>query len=349
MRLLKIDRRNNLFEVIPESLDDLWHLEKVIEKGDSATGKSERKVKPKYEGGKARKEAIFIDLQVERVEFHKTTGQLRVTGIIVGGRPEQFIELKAHHSLEFTPGRKIRVQKEKLKGYQVERLERAKRASAREKMLLVVLDDEEAGLALLKEFGFGQKGKILAGRQGKRYKGEEAKNKYFEDIIEKVTEVKPEKVIFAGPGFTKNNLKKYLEEKGIKLNAFFESINSVGITGLNELLKGGKIDSIAGKIQIGQETKLVEKLIEEVGKDNGLGEYGLKQIERAAEIGAVQELLVGEEFLLQNREKAEELMDKVEQLRGSVHIISSEHEAGKKLLGIGGIGAILRYRIATSN
>mgnify|MGYP006438310225 FL=1 len=41
----------------------------------------------------------------------------------------------------------------------------------------------------------------------------------------------------------------------------------------------------------------------------------------------------------------EYLMRNVEKMQGKIHIISSEHEAGKKLDGLGGVGAILRYNI----
>jgi protein pelota len=38
-------------------------------------------------------------------------------------------------------------------------------------------------------------------------------------------------------------------------------------------------------------------------------------------------------------------MRTVESNSGKIHIISREHEGGKKLDGIGGIGAILRYKV----
>ena len=41
----------------------------------------------------------------------------------------------------------------------------------------------------------------------------------------------------------------------------------------------------------------------------------------------------------------EEIMKQIDNTKGDIFIISSEHEAGKKLDGLGGIGAILRYKI----
>ncbi len=41
----------------------------------------------------------------------------------------------------------------------------------------------------------------------------------------------------------------------------------------------------------------------------------------------------------------EALMRKVEDARGRVVIVSSRHEAGKRLEGLGGLGGILRFPI----
>jgi len=39
------------------------------------------------------------------------------------------------------------------------------------------------------------------------------------------------------------------------------------------------------------------------------------------------------------------MMKIVDQTKGEIHIISSEYEGGRKLDGLGGIGAILRYKL----
>ncbi|MBU0662153.1 mRNA surveillance protein pelota [Candidatus Micrarchaeota archaeon] len=310
MKILKIDGKNNSFEVVPESLDDLWHLERVLEKGDLVSGKSERKIKPRNEGEKAFRKDIFVEIEAEDIELHESSGQLRVNGIIVAGKPEEFVELKAHHALGIEPGYKIKVKKKILKKWQVDRLEQAKKASARGKILAVVLDDEGADFAILKDVGIERKGKIIAGGHGKQYaaedsgKGSAGANKYFDEVLEKVRELKADKVVFAGPGFVKNNLEKYVKDrsvKGEKMQAFFEATNSVGITGINELIKGGKLDKIVQELQMAKEMQLVDKIGEEVSKDSGLAAYGIDEVKRDVEVGAVEVLLVGERLLLENR------------------------------------------------
>src|SRR3989344_4515707 len=332
MKILKIDRKENTFSVIPDNLDDLWHLERIIEKNDVVSAKTERKIKAIEEGTKTTKESIFMQVKAERLEFHESSGSLRVMGVIIGGSPIELLEINAHHTIDIEPGKELKVRKKLLKNYQIVRLEKAEKSAGRVRTLLVVLDDEECEFALLKEFGLERKGRISAGKQGKRFKeirGKGMENPYFEKIIAKVKEVGPEKIIFAGPGFTKSNLEKYVKEKGIKWSAHFEQINSVGVTGLNELVKSGIMEKIVAETQIVKESILVEKLFEEIGKEKGFAAIGKDDVEKAIDAGSVKNLLMCDEFLLENREIAENMLEKVEALAGEVHIVSGKHESGQ--------------------
>ncbi len=53
MRIQVLDRKTGIIKVVPEILDDLWHLEQVIEPGDSVSGSSDRKIKGKDEQQKS--------------------------------------------------------------------------------------------------------------------------------------------------------------------------------------------------------------------------------------------------------------------------------------------------------
>ncbi|MFH1587405.1 MAG: mRNA surveillance protein pelota [Candidatus Diapherotrites archaeon] len=345
MRIVKLDKKDNFFEVVPENLDDLWHLERIIENGDLVSGSTERKIKPKVPGEKPFRAKMFIEVEAEGIEFHKFSGKLRVNGVITSGTPEEYVELKSHHTIEIEPMKNVKVRKKLLKNYQIERLEKAKKASSRAKMLLVSMDDEGASFALLKEYGLEESGKIFSGKQGKQYKGMDEGTKYFDEVLKKAEDSGAEKVVFAGPGFTKNNFGKFLEGKKKKFEAIFESSNSVGITGLNELVKNGVIDKIANELELSRETGIVEKFLAEIGKDSGLASYGVEEVKNAVNSGAVDVLLIGEKALIEKREELEKLMETAESLQAKVHIISSSHEAGKQLEGMGGVAAVLRYKL----
>ncbi|MCR4335090.1 MAG: mRNA surveillance protein pelota [archaeon] len=343
MKILKVDYKGNTFEVIPDSFDDLWHIEKLIEKGDLVSGSSERKIKGKHEGDKAVKEKIFVELEVEKAEFHEATNQLRIQGIVVFAKPAELVELKSHHTLEAEAGEKICVTKKALKKYHIDRLERAKKASGRENLLLVVMDDEEAEIAFLKDSGLDKKAKILGKKSGKRFENTEKGNPYFEELLKKIIELEPKKMVIAGPGFEKQNFEKFLKEKNSKLKPEFESTNSVGITGLNELIKSGKIDKLIEGFHAAEETKAVEKIL--AGLSNGLSAIGFEEVRKAIDSNAVHELVVHEKMLSEKREETEQILDKAEQLKGKIIFVSGKNETGEKILGFGGIAAVLRYKL----
>ena len=102
---------------------------------------------------------------------------------------------------------------------------------------------------------------------------------------------------------------------------------------------------VVQEMQLVKETQLVEEVLAELGKDSGLVEYGLKEVEKAVVVGAVKQLLVADKFLLENRDKIEELMQKSEKMGAEVHLINAEHDAGKQLVNLGGLVAVLRYKI----
>jgi protein pelota len=89
----------------------------------------------------------------------------------------------------------------------------------------------------------------------------------------------------------------------------------------------------------------MEEVLKEIGKDSGLAVYGPKEVEDAGNAGAVLKLLVCDDFFLRNRKRVGELMEAVGSARGDVHLMNHVGEAGRQLSSIGGIAALLRYKL----
>ena len=75
-----------------------------------------------------------------------------------------------------------------------------------------------------------------------------------------------------------------------------------------------------------------------------------EEVKDAVVSGAVKVLLITGGFIKKEREtegfeKIDILMKKVEEMKGKIYLISSEHEGGKKLDGLGGIACLLRYKL----
>ncbi|MCX6801512.1 MAG: mRNA surveillance protein pelota [Candidatus Diapherotrites archaeon] len=344
MKVLKIDRFRSTAEIMPETRDDLWHLSHIIEHGDLVKGRTTRKIKG-GEGETTRRENLFLEIEVKGVDFDKFSGLLRVQGIIRSGKPEDLIEIGAMHSLEIEQNRKLHLQKKKFRKDQYERLQKAQKASHKKPVLVVVLDDESASFALMKEFGFEEKGSIHSGKAGKQFDEGEWKKEFYGNIAKTVMDSGTDIAVLAGPGFAKNELQEVLKEKKFPGKIFVEGTNATGLTGVNELLKGTALAKIVEDAEITKEAALIEKVMEAIGKNTGKATYGLEEVGKAIDLGAVESLLVLDKYLGEEREKLSPLLETAESLRAEIHIFNSEHDPGKKLEGIGKIAAVLRYRI----
>ena len=107
--------------VVPESLDDLWHLTYVIEPGDLAAADTTRRIqrdddRTRDTGGQ--REPMWVRLSVTDVEFAKFSNRLRVGGEIVDCSRED--QLGFHHTLNVEAHDELTVEKV----WQVDQLER---------------------------------------------------------------------------------------------------------------------------------------------------------------------------------------------------------------------------------
>jgi protein pelota len=347
MQILKRNLKEGRATVKPETLDDLWHLEKVIDPGDLVKSKTTRKFVT--EAGKTDRKPVTIALRTESVEFHKYSNKLRLLGKIEYGFPEEYVSMGSHHTIEAEPNHILTIQKERgWKNYQLARLDEAVKASKKPKLIIAVMDDEATEMASLQEYGLESKGKISSGRQGKDYETKtDVKQQYFHEVADTLESFKCDKIVVAGAGFTKDDFSKFCSEKYPKLKPklIFEDIGSPGHSGMQEVLRGGSIENIYEDARAAVETKLIDKVLAETGRGSGLSTYGIKEVEEALDYGAVHTLLVAESLFLKKRKQIEKLLEKADAIKAEIHIVSTEHDAGKQLKSLGGIAALQRFKI----
>jgi len=93
----------------------------------------------------------------------------------------------------------------------------------------------------------------------------------------------------------------------------------------------------------------MEEVLSRLGKGSMDVTYGFDVVKNASTMGAVDKLLVADVTLREasddKRILLESLMRNVEEKRGEIIVLSVEHEAGEKLLSLGGIAALLRFPI----
>lgn len=346
MKIVRKNLKKGEIEIVVENPEDLWYLNYMIDRGDEIKGKTVRKIKLNGEAKKQEivKKVVFIRLRAEKVEYQADI--LRVKGIILEG-PEDVVR-GSHHSFNVEIGTKFTIIKKQWLRYQLEKLEEAAKKIV-QKILLVVHDREEAYFALIQKYGY----KLLTNIKGqveKKIEGQATKNFYREiekQILEYDKRYGLEVIIIASPTFFKEDLMKVLG-KELHKRIVLATCSSVGENGIREVLKREEAQSALKQGRVTEEMRLVEELLVEISKQ-GKAVYGIEETKKAIVTGAVEILLISDRFILKQREKErfreiELLMKSTEQMKGRVCIISSEHEGGEKLDGLGGIGAITRWQ-----
>ena len=360
MKIIQKDLHQGFVKVVPDSPDDLWHLYNVIYKGDEVYAMSSRAIKSDTETSRpksAERVSAFMGVKVESVGWDKFLGKLRVHGLICHA-PDIF-PTGAHHTLSVALNQPLTIVKKEWPKHLLDRLERA---SQTEKPLLIIsIDDEGFAIAETKQYGYETRVEQRTRLPGKQDadKRVEATKGYFRLALESLHKLWVERrnpIVIIGAGYVKTDFVRYLNEEDqemAKSVADVKSVNNGGTAGIDEALRSGVLLKAAHELRVVEETKAMEEVMKRLGKGEGTVTYGLNAVEGAAEMGAVERLVLADTMIRDAEEaqrlKLEELMREVERRGAKIIMISTEHEAGAILLSLGGIAALLRfplYRVA---
>ena len=347
MRVTKrfLKGREGEIAVTAETLDDLWHLKYIIEKGDMVFALTKRKAdaaSDKIRPEKVEKVKVRLGIRVEELEFHKFANRLRVHGPIEHG-----MDAGSYHTLNLELGTNLSIFKEHWKNDQLQRIKDAEEAGKRPKVVIVAIEEGDADIGFVRHYGIEVYSHINQS-SGKRETG--LRDEFFKEIVGQLRHAVPEdaSIVVAGPGFTKDDFMKYFREaqKDLASKALTEDTSMIGMSGFQEVLRRGAVDRIMQESRIARESTLMEELIKEIAM-SGKAAYGFADVRNALDFGAVETLLIADETLREEREKGgiDRLLLEVEQAQGKVVVFSTAFEPGEKLHKLGGIAALLRFKV----
>ena len=337
--------------VVPESVDDLWHLQYVLEPGDRVAGDTTRRIQRNDDqmrdtGGE--REHISVTIEVESVEFARFANRLRVGGVITGCSRED--QLGLHHTLNVEQHEELTIEKH-FKADQIERIEEAEAAADNPDVAIATVEEGEAYIHLVKEYGVDE----YASFTKPTGKGEYSRprEELFGELGSALGHLDTDAIILAGPGFTKQDAKDYIVENHRDLEDLITVVDTsaAGGRGVHEVLKRGAVEEVQDETRIAREAETIDELMVRIG-DGAKAAYGIEGVQEAAEFGAVEELLVLDERLRDERQAegdweidVNEVIDSVEQKGGEITVFSKEFQPGQQLKNLGGIAALLRYRL----
>ena len=221
---------------------------------------------------------------------------------------------------------------------------------------LIVMDRREATLGLLKGTSIepifnltsGVPGKFKSGGQSaarfSRIRDDMAKEFYrrVSDVCNKEFLGKKELkgILVGGPGNTKDAFVNELNEELKRKVLVTHDLTYTNESGLHDLVD--KSQEVISEQAIVKEKKIMKRFFEMLAKDSSRIAYGMKEVERALTMGAVEVLLLSENL---DESIIEELEEKAEGIGGEVVFVSVDTREGVQLRDLTGIGAILRYAI----
>lgn len=349
LKVVTVDRVAALVKLRVETLDDLWHLSELVAANDRVTALTWRTADLESKGaersGKAEKRAMTLTVLAETIEWDAFSNRLRVLGPIVEG-PQ---DVGNYHTIVVEPLTELTLVKPRgLKPHHLERIEEAVAAAQKPLVVFLSIEDNEAVIAVLRQYGVQKMADVVGHVSGKQYasaKGEEAA--FFDEVLMALRDYRPEgaPLLVVGPGFAKERFMSYArqsQQAALAKGAAIEATGQAGMTGIHEALKRGSVERVAKDSRVGRETALVERFLEAIAKDAAVA-YGASQVERAIEAGAADTVLVADHLVRDG--SGERFLELARNTGAECHIISTHHEAGARFSKLGGVGALLRYRL----
>ena len=325
--------------LFPESIDDLWHLRHLINPGDlvfATTFRSVDTASDKIRPEKMEKRPVRLGIRIERVEFSEHGIRLRLSGIIEHG-----VDTGAYHTINVETGFEISVIKE-WRPIDLERIERAVKASVYGVIHILTIEEGEAELFRLRQYGPESVITITAGSG----KGGETDTRavFFEQVLLSVTSISGP-LIIAGPGFIKDDFIKFAKNRSCQAadRTIVVETRRIGRGAVQEVIGKGVLDTLINDLQLSREVKMMDEVLLRISQDGAVA-YGLHEVKEAVGFGAVEQVLVADTLL--HNEEITHLIQKAETMRAAIVVLSSSFEPGERLIALGGIAALLRYRVA---
>lgn len=346
VRLLHQDPATGLLRLRLETPSDLWRIAQLIRVGERVGASTTRRdPEAPLDAAAAHKERrrVWLTVTAEQVEFHGFSQHVRVTGPIVEGP----FDLGRHHTLDLAEGDELTIEKSSLSSGERSILEEGIHSAGEPRVVLAAVDWGESTIVRLRGRAIEPVADVNRTLAGKRFgagAAEKDRGAYVQELLQLLAkEVDGATIVaVAGPGFLKEELVKRLVElvpaAKAKLRVF--STSEAGRSGVDELLRSGRASEALRGTVAAEEADLVERLVTSLGGGRRAA-VGLAEVTEAVGAGAAETILLAEQHLRDPGAAA--LLEAARSARARVFIVRGEGSAGKRLVALGGAGALLRY------
>lgn len=325
--------------LLPESVDDLWHLHHLISPGDlvfATTFRSMDTASDKIRPEKIEKRPVRLGIRIGRVEFSEHGIRLRLSGTIEHG-----IDTGSHHTLNIETGYEISV----IKAWRTmdrERVDRAVKASVYGVIHILTIEEGEAELFRLRQYGPESVISITAG-SGKGAETE-SRSGFFDTVADQVAGISGP-LIVAGPGFIKDDFIRRAKNRGCAAadKAVVVETRRIGRGAVQEVIGKGALEKLIDDLQLSREVRMMDEVLARIARGEPVS-YGRAEVAEGVGYGAVEQVLIADTLL--RDPDILRIIEAAENMRAEIVVLSSQFEPGERLVALGGIAALLRYHLS---
>ncbi len=357
MKIIKQDYKKGYIELIPETIDDLYAIYRILKPKDKIRAVTTRRIRRENEDSRADSgERVKLTLEIE-VEEISIGNNLSVKGKITAGN-EELISLGSYHTIALKPMEKVKITKEKWTTTEKKVIDEVVKESKLSNIIVITLDEGSICIALVTQFSIKILTEIdntIPRKFSDAKQHSSAMGKFFQEAYQVIQDILVQysvtAIILAGPGFIPENFMDFVKKRDNKLAAKMQLIHSHtgGRVGLHEVLSRNLPEKIAEQQRVVYETRLLEEFFKRIGQGKNSVAYGIDNIKKALEAGAIDTLFISDDNLRTidetKREEIDQIIETNSQMGGKTVFFSTQHETGEKLKSLGGFAALLRYEM----
>ena len=338
-----------------DSEDDLWVLARFAISGRSLAMLGERRDTTTAESGDRAKAAerkkMWIQLRIISTEYKTYSNILRVHGTI----EQAPVDIGSHHTHLVEVGDELEIHSSSgFPEYDRLLLTDTMATDKKSNVSIIVVENDEIILFEVTRRGLREGATWTmrgGGKRGDVRTSETVAKSFQQQVAKEILAATSTQLpmILCGPGHARERLRNVILSQDPQRTIRLVSTSMAGRSGANEIIRDGLADELLSEHAISKEIKLLEEVWLRLSK-NGAVAYGENELSRAMNEGAIETLLVSADKIRDPEAMIEgtpvsKWIEAISDIGAELVQCSSDHDSGEQLNNMGGIIALLRYKL----
>lgn len=356
-------------KLIPDDVEDMWHLYNLIATGDTIIATTMRKIMSESATGSSSAERVHTTLSVlvQTIDFDSNAVSIRISGRV--NAENKHVKLGAFHTIDIECQRALTLSKPAWDAEYFERLNFALDPSTDAEIGVVLMDEGLAHVFLIGRSLTLTRARIQKAipRKGANalFNRDTAVKSFFEMVYRAMGEHLKfdmlKAIIIASPGYVKDEFNAFLNLQAMRQDdkPVLENKSKIVLChassghkhALDEVFKRPEVMQRLTKTKAVTEFAMLEEFHTMMRKDDSRAIYGASFVKHACDMAAIEKLLITDSLFrsadVEQRKKYVSLTEQAKSMGATVVTFSTQHVSGEQLNLMGGVAAILRFPLPT--